>query len=282
VTFLVSWACFFLLSNVFWAIHLRSLAGWSSLPNYWGELLTTRDVWELVENGGLKQHWTGPWMPLAALGGLFWFLWAGWRLQAATAGLKARFGAWAWGFLDALLLGALPLLLVSFLVTTAFAKLGTSGINGLSWLDWVGGGLVQLSCLSAFFLQWWLCRLGRACGAPGPRLGSWPALARHLGQSFLAFWLHPVQWTLLVFGGVVARTGLTFVVLVLAWRWGGGTSFRVWCFLLLQLAAVLVNAWLLGWFLRLVALYGRHDAAVRAVIRQLLAEAGGGEPGSVR
>ena len=94
--------------------------------------------------------------------------------------------------------------------------------------------------------------------------------------------MHPVEWTLLVFGGVVVRTGLTFLVLLLAWRWGGGTSLRVWSFLFLQLAVVLVNAWLLGWFLRLVALYGRHDVAVRAVIRQLQAEAGGGDRGSIQ
>jgi hypothetical protein len=38
----------------------------------------------------------------------------------------------------------------------------------------------------------------------------------------------------------------------------------VWVFLGLQALAVLANAWLLGWFLRLAALFLRHDAAVRA------------------
>jgi hypothetical protein len=274
--FLASWACFFLFSNVFWAIHLKGLAGWSSLPNYWGELLTARDIWELVENGGLKHHWTGPLAPLAAGLCFLWFLWAGWRLQTATVGLRARLGAWCWGFLDALLLGALPMLAVGFLVVACFTRLGTTGIEGLSWLDWVGGALVKLACLSAFFLQWWLCRLARAATAPGWRLGSWKALRTHLVQSFLALWMHPVQWTLLVVGGVVARLGLTFLGLFLAWRWGGGTPLKVWGFLLLQLLMVVLNAWLLGWFLRLAALYVRHRMRVGEAIRQLQAEASAG------
>ena len=280
LAFMASWAAFFLLSNVFWAIHLKSLAGSSSLPNYWGELLTVRDLWELVENGGLKQHWTGPLVPLLALLGLLWFLWAGWRLQAAAAGVRARLGAWAWGFLDALLLGLPPLALVGALLLLVLGRMGSTGIQGLSWLDWVGGALVRLGCLSAFFLQWWLCRVRRADAVKGWRLGSWNALGSHLAHSFLDLWLHPVQWTLLVLGGVVLRTGLTFLVLVLAWRWGGGTLLRVWSFLLLQLATVMVNAWLLGWFMRLAGLYARHAVAVQAVLCQLRAEAGGGQSGS--
>ena len=35
-----AWVAFSLLSNVLWALHLSRLTGWSSLPNYWGELLT--------------------------------------------------------------------------------------------------------------------------------------------------------------------------------------------------------------------------------------------------
>lgn len=281
VAFLASWAAFFLLTNVFWAMHLKGLAGWSSLPNYWGELLTARDLWELMENGGLKNHWSGALMPLAAVLCALWFLWAGWRMQAASVGLQARLGAWCLGFLDALLIGALPLLLVGALVTAFFTRLGATGIQGLSWLDWVGGVLVRLACLSAFFLQWWLCRLGRAYRSQTSAKGHWKGYGTHLGRSFLRLWSHPVQWTLLVLGGVVLRTGLTFLALFLAWRWGGGTAFRVWGFLLLQLTVVVLNAWLLGWFLRLAGLYVRHDVAVHEVIRQLQAEAGGGERGSV-
>jgi hypothetical protein len=162
--------------------------------------------------------------------------------------------------------------LVSF-----FNLLGATGIQSFCWLEYVGGTLVRLACLSAFFLQWWLCRLGRAGHAGrGWRLGGWQPLGTHLGQQFLGLWRHPVQWTALVLGGVVVRIGLTLLVLVLAWRMGGGTALRVWCFLLLELAAVLVNAWLLGWFLRVSALFGHHDAAVKGEIRRLEASVAGG------
>ena len=282
---LASWAAFFLLSNAFWAIHLKLLTGWSSLPNYWGELLTTRDLWELVENGGLKDHWAGPGASWAAGLCFLWFLWAGWRMQAAAAGHRAPFGAWCWGLVDALIIGALPLSLLAVLLTSAFATLGSTGIQGLCWLDWVGGALVRLACLSAFFLQWWLCRLGRlermsaasrsdSAASCGWRLGGWKPLRSHLAQSFCAFWRHPVQWGTLVLGGVAVRTGLSFLGLFLAWRLGGGTPWRVLGFLFLQLAVVIFNAWLLGWFLRLAALYARQDAAVRQEIVRLQATLG--------
>ena len=273
---LLSWLAFYLLTNVLWAVHLTRLAGWSSLPSYWGELLTVRDLWELLENGGLKHHWSGPFTPIAAGLAMVWFLWAGWRVQTRAADLEPAFGPWAWGFLDAVLIGALPLGLVGGLMLWFLGKLGGTGIQGLAWLDVVAGLLVRLSCLSVFFLQWWLCRLSRAMGARGWLLGGWPALGRHLADTFLQLWLYPMQWGAVVLGGVVVRTGLPFLVLLLAWRWGGGTPVRVWSFLLLQVAAVLVDAWLLGWYLRLTAQFGRHDAAVRHEIRQLQAAAGGG------
>jgi len=161
-------------------------------------------------------------------------------------------------------------------VLWALAGLGGTGIQGFGWLDWVGAGLVRLAFISALFLQWWLCRLGRAGQAPGFRLGSWRRLAGHLGLSFRRLWLHPVQWLALILGGILLRAGLTLLVLVLAWRLGGGTIPRVGAFLALQLLVVLVNAWLLGWFLRLAALFLRHDAAVRAVIARLHIQAGAG------
>lgn len=268
------WAAFFLVSNVFWAIHLKALTGWSSLPNYWGELLTAQDLWELLENAGLRHHWSGPLVPVAAFGTLAGFLWAGWHLQAARVGLVARFAPWVWGFLDALLLSAIPLALLGNGVIWALNQVGTSGIQGLSWLDWVGGFGVRMACLSALFLQWWICRLGRAQGLPGWTLGGVRALRAHLSDSFLRFWLHPVQWGILVLGGVILRTGLAFLVLVLAWRWGGGTPVRVGLILVLQLGTVVLNGWLIGWFLRLTALFWHHDVAVRAVIRELEADLG--------
>jgi hypothetical protein len=213
-------------------------------------------------------------MPVAAGLAMIWVLWSGWRLQAAAIGCPARLGAWLWGLADALVIGAVPLAALAGLVLWALAGLGGTGIQGLGWLDWVGAGLVRLAFGSALFLQWWLCRLGRAGAAGGYRMGSWHRLAGHLGLSFRRLWLHPVQWLALILGGVLVRAGLTLMVLALAWRLGGGTIPRVCLFLALQLLAVLANAWLLGWFLRLAALFLRHDEAVREMIARLQAQAG--------
>jgi hypothetical protein len=261
---MAAWLAFSLLTSVLWALHLRRLAGWSALPSYWGEQLTARDLWEIAENGGLRAHWSGPWVPLACGLTLLWVLWAGWRLQAAAIGRPARLGAWLWGFLDALAIGAAPLAALAGALLLVMGRLAATGIQGLGWLDWAGGGLVRLGFWSALFLQWWLCRLGRAEGPPGWRMGSWGRLGRHLGLSMRRFWLHPVQWLALVAGGAALRAGFTLLALALAWRVGGGTIPKVCGLLALQLAAVLVNAWLLGWFLRLAALFLAHDAAARA------------------
>jgi hypothetical protein len=260
---------FSLLSNLLWALHLRSLTGWSGLPNYWGEMLTARDLWELVENGGLKAHWLGPWVPWAGGLAMLWFLWSGWRLQAAAAAFPARLGPWLWGLVDTLVIGVGPLAGLAGVLLWAFGRLGATGIQGLGWLDWLGGGLVRLAFVSALFLQWWLCRLGRAGAAPGFRLGSWKRLGGHLGLSFRRFWTCPVQWLTLVLGGVLLRAGLTLLVLFLAWRLGGGTLPRIAVFLALQLAVVLANAWQIGWFLRLAALFVRSDAELRAALAHL-------------
>jgi len=268
---MAGWVAFSLSTSVLWALHLGRLTGWSSLPNYWGELLTARDLWELRVNGGLAGHWTGPWVPLAAAAALAWFLWSGWRLQAATLGLPARLGPWLRGGLDALLLGGIPLTVLAGLLLWGLARLGATGIQGLGWLDWVGGGLVRLAWASALFLQWWLCRLGRAVD---PDRG----LRAHLGLSLERFWRHPLQWFGLILAGVLLRTGLSLLVLVLAWRWGGGSIPKVCGFLALQLAAVAVNAWLIGWFLRLVALFLDQDARVRGQAAPAPAVAAGPPP----
>ncbi|BDU73242.1 hypothetical protein [Mesoterricola silvestris] len=268
------WLCFHVLTSTLWAMHLKALAGWSGLPSYWGELITVRDLWDLAVNGGLKDHWTGPFAPLAALGALAWFLWAGWKVQARAAGVPAGFAAWLWGFADALVLAALPLALVGTALFWTLRTLAETGIQGLGWLDWVGGVLLRLSFVSVFFVQAWLCRLDRA-GAPGWNLGSSRALGRHLRSSFLRLWTHPVQWTVLVVGGVAVRAGLPFLVLLLGWRLGGGTPLRVWTLLGFQALAVLANAWLIGWFLRVTALFWRNDSEVEAVIMELEAQASG-------
>jgi hypothetical protein len=265
---LAGWFCFHVLTSTLWAQHLKALAGWSALPSYWGEQVTLQDLWELVENGGLKHHWTGPWVPAAAGLAMVWFLWAGWKVQARSAGLPARLKPWLGGFLDALLIGALPLWALGFGLLTVIGKLASTGIQGLAWLDGVAGILVRLSLVSAFFLQVWLCRLGRAEGARLGRMG-WSGYGSHLRVSFLRLWAHPIQWGVLLAGGTAVRTGLPLLVLILGWRLGGGTPLRVWTLLGFQAAAVVLNAWLIGWFLRVTALFWKTDEEVQRVIRDL-------------
>jgi len=255
-----AWMGFALVPQLLWSLHLSSLTGWSALPSYWGEMLTGRDVWELGVNGGLAQHATGPWTPLAAGLGLLWILWAGWRLQAERIGVPAHFGPWGWGLADALLIAVPPLALLAAVLLGGLAFLGATGRPALVWLQWAGTAVLLPVLISTFCLQWWLCRLARAEAAPGFRLGSWRALRRHLGLGFGRLWRHPGQWLALVLAGVALRSGLTLLVLTLAWRLGGGGLLRVALFLGLQLAAVAANAWLLGWFLRLTALFLRHQA----------------------
>lgn len=273
---LLAWLGFQILSTSLWAQHLRGLAGWSGLPTFWGEQLSARDVWELMEHGKLLEHPFGFWTPLCAMGFLAWALWAGWKVQAQAAGQRATLAPWIFGLFDALLIGLLPILLVEFALAWALSKMGGTGIQGLGWTNLVGGTLVRLTAVSAFLLQWWLCRTDRA-GAPsgGFRMGSWAGLGRHLGHSFLRLWLNGLQWALLLAGGVMVRFGLHFLVLFGAWRWGGTTPARVWTFLALQALATLAAAWLMGWLLRVVAHFWRHDLSVRAEIRYLRQRASG-------
>jgi hypothetical protein len=260
---LLGWFCFQTLPGFLWALHLRAAAGSSALPAYWGELITVRDIWEMAENGGLRQAWTGPWVPLAAAASLVWFLWAGWQVQARAGKVEGRLVPWLLGFLDALLIAAIPLGLLATFALGCLSILASTGIQGLGWLNLVGGLLVRLAAVSTFFLQAWICRLGRAQGlAKGGFLG-------HLRDSFLRLWTHPVQWFALVTGGVVLRTGLAFLLLLLGWRMGGATAPRVWALLGWQSLGVLANAWLMGWFLRVTALFWRNETAVAQVLRDL-------------
>jgi hypothetical protein len=252
-----------------WAGHLRRAAGWSALPSHWGEQITTRDLWELVENGGLKHRLTNsPTVHLFGLG-LVVVLWCGWRMQAEAAGQRARLGPWLLGALDTLLLGLLPLGLATWLVSWALGKAGGLGIDGLGWLAFFGRPLLWMALIAALNLQWWFCRLGRSAGlSRGYRA--------HLGECFMQLWSHPVQWGLISLGGAALRALLPFLVLLLAWRMGGGTTFRVWLFLLLQLTVTAFNAWLMGWLLRAAARFWNHDATVqdvRAALKDVPSEA---------
>jgi hypothetical protein len=256
---MTAWMAFSGLTGTAWAFHLRSLAGWSALPNYWGDRITARDIWELSENGGWSQEPLGtPTLVLAVLC-LLWVLWAGWRLQARVVNLPHRLGPWVWGFFDAVLIGALPLLTLGLGTTLTWTWLGTSGIQGLGWMRLVLSPLLQATTVSAFMLQWWFCRLGRARG----NLHSPSDYGRHLGQSFLRLWMHPVQWFVLLFGAATLRAAFGFGVLLLGWRWGGGTPARVWSLILLQLVASAAGAWILGAQLRICALFWRQDQKVR-------------------
>lgn len=248
-----------------WAGHLRKAAGWSALPAHWGEQLSARDIWELVVNGGLQHRLTNsPTVHLFGLG-LVVALWCGWRLQARAAGVRAALGPWLLGALDTLLLGLLPLGLLGYLLSTFLGWLGGLGIAGLAWTAFILRPLLWMAVLSALNLQWWLCRLSRAEGLAH----GWKAHAR---EAFLRLWTHPLQWGALAFGGAAARALPAFLVLLLAWRMGGGTALRVWLFLLLQLLVTLANGWVLGWLLRATGRYWRHDHGV-VLARRELAEA---------
>jgi hypothetical protein len=270
IQLILAWVAFEALTRSAWVSHLRALTGQSALPSYWGELLTARDLWELAVNGGLKDNPAGKLAPMLGALALVWVLWAGWKLQSGTVGLEARFRTWAWGAIDALLIAALPLYALAFTLTWVLENLASSGIQGLGWLDFVGSPIIQLACLSAFSLQWWLCRLDRASHSSGSwHLGGVEALVRHLGRSFLRLWLHPIQWGSLVLGGVIFRLGLHVLVFLLAWQLGGGTPARIWIFLILESLATALSAWQLGWFLRQVALFWRQDSLIQREVKAL-------------
>lgn len=270
--FILAWIVFQALGAFAWARHLKLKAGHSALPAYWGELLTARDVWEMVENGGLKHSPVGPWATVVFWGGLAWILWAGWRVQARMARQKPRFAPLFWSVVDALLLAVLPLALIGWLVKGLCIWMIQFGIPGMAWMGTFGLATLTLALPGAWLLQWWLLRLERGSSASGWWLmGGWRALGRHLLDGFLRFWAHPLQWTLLVVAGALFRAGLHVGVAILAWRMGGGTAGKVWLFFGLQLVATALGALALAWFLRLVACYWKHDREVRREIRTLRA-----------
>lgn len=264
---MAAWAAFQLLTSFVWARHLAGFAGFagspggSALPNNWGEHLTARDIWELMENGGMKHEPFGSALPLLAILCLVWVFWAGWAMQADCLGFRPRLKHWLLGLVDALLIGLVPLGIVFGLARWGLSTLGGTGIPILGWAALIGIPLITMAFVSALNLQWWLCRVDRGAGSSG--------LLRHWLHSFLRLWMNPVQWTSLVLGGVVLRAGLAFLAIWIGWRLGGGTTSRVQLLLLLELVSAVLNAWLLGWFLRLTALFWRQDETVRNVRLEL-------------
>lgn len=261
---LVAWAAFVLAPAAAWALHLRTLAGPTGLTAYWGELLTARDLWELFHHGGLQAR-PGGVAPLLAGLALLWVLWAGWTVQARAAGLRPRLAPWLLGALDALIIGLLPIGLLFGLFIAILRGLASTGIQGLGWMNLLLSNLLLASGLSALFLQWWLCRLSRY---PAP-FGGQRAWVAHLRNCFLSFWTQFFQWGLLALLGTVLRLGLHAAVLYLAWRIGGGSPGKVWAFLGMQLLATLLNAWFLGWMLRLSAHFWLNEERVRAAIQDI-------------
>ena len=255
---MLGWGLILLGPVLGWSGRLREAVGWSALPSHWGEGITARDLWELWGNGGLRHNpMNSPTVHLLGLG-LVLVLWCGWRMQADAVGMKARLGPWLLGALDTLLVGVLPVGLVAWAMDGSLAWAGSSGLESLGWIALFGRPLLWMATVAILNVQWWICRLGRLRGlARGYR--------NHLVEGFLQLWEHPVQWSLLDLGGVVIRSLLPFLVLLLAWRMGGGTVVRVALFLGLQLIVTLLNGWLLGWLLRATALFSEHDATVRQV-----------------
>lgn len=277
-----AWLLFQLLTSAAWAIHLKGhtgfgflQAGGSGLPSHWGEMLTARDLWELMENGGLKNDLLGTATPILATLGLLWLLWASWRLQAETAEVPGHLGPWLLGAVDALILGVLPLSLAAWPVLWLLGKLAGLGFATLGWVNLIGGTIFRLAVVSALMLQWWLCRLNRA-GSPSQTLllGSWAAYAGHLRESFLRLWLHPIHWGTMLIAGTTLRLGMAWFALWIGWRLGGGYPGRVWLFLLVQAIATAAGAWVIGWSLRVAALFWAQDRRVRFAKSELEASYG--------
>lgn len=264
---MLGWLAFQALTSLGWAVHLRSLTHSSSLPTYWGEFITSRDLWEVLQHGELRAHPLGVWATLALILSTCWLLWFGWRMQAATAGVRPGLLPWLRGFGEALLLSILPFLLLRAAGMWVLEALASTGIQPLGWLHLVGGALLHVALGGLFMTQWWLCRLDLARPASAPN--AWVGLARHLSHSFLRLWLHPVHWGALVVLGGLFRGGLFLLTLTLAWRWGGGSVSRVLMAALLLGAATLLNAWIIGWTMRLTAQFWRHDRRVRDEVQAL-------------
>ncbi len=265
---IAGWVVLAIVPAFFWASYLLSHTqvggGWSALPAHWGEQLNAKDVVELFERGEVHGL-LGVGASGALILGLFLVLWASWKHQAAAAGLRHHLGPWLGGALDTVVAG-IPIVLVFVLVYALLGWLGDASIVGLSWFAFFAKPVLALATISTLMMQWWLLRLNRL-----ERKGqNWFS---HVWMGFIRLWSHPVEWFILTAGLSLLRLALHGAVLDLAWRLGGGGVGRVWGFVLLEAVSAFIGAWILGWMLRTVALFWRHDQAVRRAIAELEAAA---------
>jgi hypothetical protein len=262
---MLAWAAFQSLSALALAESIKSRLGNSNIAENWGELITARDIWEVMEHGNSTGYAMGFWPTVLGLAALAWALWAGWKMQAKAAALKAKFLPWAAAAPIALAIGWLPLWLLHAPLWNALSYMGGLGIQFLGWADLIAGPLLRMTFASSLMLQWWLCRLDLTHGMPK---GAKEWLA-HLRRSFLRLWSHPVQWGSIIFFGASFRAGLAFGVLALAMEWGGQGLPRLWALVFFQAMVAAVNAWAIGWAMRVAALYWQNDAEVRCEIALL-------------
>jgi hypothetical protein len=225
--------------------------------------MAARGLLEVMGAGGAASP-PGPWAAAAAAA-LLWAVWAGWKVQAAAAGVAARPAPLLLSVPSALCVGLLPLWALHALLWGALGFAAESGIQFLGWADFIGSPLLRVCFASSLLLQWWLCRIDLAYRAPRGARG-W---ARHAKAGFLRLWKHPVQWGAIVLLGASLRVGLSLSALLLAWRWGGQTLPRLWAGHAAQALAAAANAWAIGWTLRTVALYWKNDAEVASVVSDL-------------
>jgi len=265
IQFIFGWVAFQVLTTLSWVTHLKTRLGNSSLANNWGELLTARDVWEIMENARLKDSILGFWTVAIGVIAMLWILWSGWKVQVKPVELKAGFLPWLIAIPTALLVGYLPIWMLHAFLWNTFAYLENLGIQFLGWVNLFASPLLRMTFASALLLQWWLCRIDLAHHMP-KGASEWLI---HLRDSFFRLWAHPVQWGNIVLFGVAVRSGLAFFVLLLAWNWGGQVISRVWTIFLMQIAVSAINAWIIGWMLRLAALYWKHDMEVRSEMMSL-------------
>ncbi|MDR2561512.1 MAG: hypothetical protein LBC63_07060 [Holophagales bacterium] len=265
VQLILAWIAFYALTALSWFSHLRAKLVNSALAENWGEAISAGDIWEIMENGGLRDDFFGPWVLVVGALALLWALWAGWKMQTGAVGLCASIAPWLASVPATLAIGFLPLWVLHAMLWETLAFLGGLGIQPLAWMDFFGGPLLRMAFASSLMLQWWLCRLDMAKRMP-KSAEEWKA---HIKDSFLRLWVHPVQWGNIIFFGVVARAGLTFGALYVGWELGAKSLSHLWAFIALQSLVAAINAWIIGWALRVAALYWKNDEAVRTEIRAL-------------